>query len=172
VKIEAHSKIGAMVGAVPKNADTESILNFDDYFQITDTKRTDRFDPAFWAAFRKSPNGNLRRFLFTDLPISFEEISPEEVIPPQSIEIPRLYIANDANSDDVVINNIHEWAKKLDFDLKIAMAIPSKSDSRFKDPIGSEGNLLGQIFRNLEPEELSRISIPLDIAKKLYDTKV
>ena len=81
-------------------------------------------------------------------------------------EIDRKYIAGtDANSSDV-LQNIEAWLDDHQLDPGPFLQRDDMESSR------SSGDLLGRLLEALDTEELRRLSIPLDIARKLRRTRL
>ena len=94
-------------------------------------------------------------------PLYFRDESPE-VHPTGFVEIERDYIADSDADDATVQQKINDWLAEKEIDPSIF-----GRDTNKKSACLPADDLLGRLLFALEPEELKRMSIPLDIVKKL-----
>ena len=163
IRVLQHSTKPTIIGAIPANEDipgedSDGLLN---QTQTQSESVAQRFRPAFWAAFRKPLDHSLRRYISIQPPIHFRDVNLE----PQSsgfIEIEQDFIVDTDADDTIVQQKINNWLadKKVD-------AIVFASDTKRQTACLPADDLLGRLLLALEPEELKRMSIPLDIVKKL-----
>lgn len=129
--------------------------------QERDTTKPQRFHPAFWAAFRVPLNDTDRRYVSTRMPIRFHDSSLDEPTGSGFVEIDRQYIA-DSDADTVGVQElITAWSDANGLDLRTFL---SNKKTSFELPAN---DLLGHLIVALEPEDLRRMSIPLDVVSKL-----
>lgn len=173
VRLVSHSNIEGTVSAVPINDDTASIQSFDAYIEKSlpseATGRPRRFKASVWAAFRKSLPDGLNRFIRFEPYISFRDTGDDN---PESDELPidRPYVAaDDHTTDHEVYENVLKWAGDNNVDPGQLVRSPPLRDS------GREGDLaradarsvLDAVLVALDDDDLARLSVPLDIVKKL-----
>ena len=161
VRIIRHTTKFTIVGAIPFEAGVPD-ENVDELLEkaIAQPGETiSRFHPALWAAFRKPLGANLRRYISAQLPLHFKDVSEE--IQSGYAQIEPEYIV-DANADAATVQrSISKWlAEQKDIDVAALKA--TKRIARLPSD-----DLLGRLLLALGTEDLKRMSIPLDIIKKL-----
>lgn len=120
-----------------------------------------RYHPAFWAAFRVPLNDAERRYVSTRAPIRFRDSASDEPGAPGFVEIERQYVA-DAEADAPRVHDlIKGWCDANELDLRSFL-----SNKRPSLDLPSN-DLLGHLIVALEPGDLRRMSIPLDVVSKL-----
>ena len=120
--------------------------------------RGPRFHPAFWAAFRVPLDEKDRRFVSTSVPPRFEDTPLVEYKRAGFVEIERQYIGGD---DGEVQQHISDWLNTNRLAREMYLAVSSASSDL------PPNDLLGRLLVSLEPDELKRMSIPLDVISKL-----
>ncbi len=163
IRVLQHSVRPPVIGAIPMDAEVgnDGIDALLDRTREQSTETTLRFHPAFWAAFRKPLDKSVRRYMSAQAPLHFRDTSPEER-PDGFIEIECNYISGpDAKSEEVQ-QQVQQWlvANKIEV-----------TPFLWKGQAGvrhlPSGNLLDRLILALEPDDLRRISMPLDIVGKL-----
>ena len=163
LRVIQHSTRPTVIGAIPVGDDMPD-GNFDALLNQTQTQSdntTLRFHPAFWAAFRKPLDHSMRRYMSTQPPLHFRD-EPVEIQSSSFIEIERKYIADPGADVKTVEQIISSWLGEHDID-----AAAFGSDRRMTTARLPSDDLLGRLLLALEPGELQRMSIPLDIVRKL-----
>ena len=135
-------------------------------FLVEKSKVTLRFFPAFWAAFRKFLTPSKKRYLHIEHPIWFKDSSTEE-INSDLVEIDPQYVSLPEAPDSDVTANIFRWLEDKDFPAQ-KFTLDDQQPIRKSDT----RNLLDEIFVSLENDELRRLSIPMDVAKKLKNITI
>lgn len=150
--------LAAMPAEVEQGADVDSLLA---RVRERSTTRSPRFHPAFWAAFRVPLEDGRRRFLAASPPFRFEDVAPADSTRTGSVEVERQYIANAGADASDVERLIAEWltANELSRDGFLA---PKQTNDNLPP-----NDLLGRLIVSLEPDDLRRMTIPLDIVGKL-----
>ena len=123
-----------------------------------------RFIPAFWAAFRNPLEPEKRRYLHPSRPVRFEDMDslPDDV-DAGFVEIERKYIAaHRATDKKEVFDNIKTWLNDHNYPAD-KWTIPEQIDMHRR---GAE-NLLEKILVSLKEDDLQRMTIPMDIIRKL-----
>lgn len=164
VEVIQSSQNAAVIAAVPADVMEDSNIDVDAILSGT-LRRSEipRFHPAFWAAFVKEPTLNARRYVSAGPPPRFQEFSdgttPSD---PDAIKIDSEYIVGTHDDVAKVHSSIRRWliANSLDESLFL-----SDEESRHRQLPSDD--LFGRLIMSLTPEELKRMSIPLDIASKL-----
>ena len=161
VEIIQSGQNPTIIAAIPANVRK----NFNIDTMLSRTLRRSvfpRFHPAFWAAFVEEPAPQTRRYVSVGPPPRFQEQS-DDTTPSDAdaTEVASEYIVG---NDDVaaVHSSIKRWliANSLDESLFLA----DRESRRKQFP---SDDLFGRLIVALTPEELKRMSIPLDIVSKL-----
>ncbi len=164
IDVVRHSINHPLIGAIPADANIPD-CNVDVLFnKIGDRSKESptRFHSAVWTAFRKPLRDDMkRRYISVQTPFRFQDIE-SEAPPDGSVEIDRNSILGfDAEAVEVQ-ESIQKWLAAKKIDQSRFLATPSKIDkTQLSD------NLLARLLEALGPEELRRISMPLDVVDKL-----
>ena len=170
-----HSKKPAEIGAVPRNSETQNITDFDAILDgVSSSEQTKtirlRFRPSFWAAFRKQLEPNKYRGMEAEGFNNFNDYAEQTDIPEGMLEIQREYIARDNSvSDDQVYQNIIKWAEMNNVILENFSIIGQK---RLINENQLNASILDRLFCTLDPSDLKRIKMPLDIILKLSQSRL
>ena len=164
VRVIHHSSKPTVAGAIPTDVAAGVNGDFDMLLERTHSQspRTiPRYHPAFWAAFRKPLDESNGRYVSVQPPLRFQDTLPEHK-PDGFVEITREYVLGPDAEVAEVQQRIQDWlaANKLDpapFLLKNEANIARLPSD----------DLLGRLLLALEPDELKRISMPLDVVSKL-----
>lgn len=158
IAIIRHSIKSSIVAAVPVGAaesrDFDSLLEKPVGHPAYTSKP--RFVPALWAAFRRPLDEGKERYVSVKRPIRFVDVAAGER-PENRIAIPRECISDAPG----VIERINQWLEgnKLD-----------RAPFLFEEQAGERlpaNDVLGRFLLALDPGDMERISIPLDIVNKL-----
>lgn len=164
IQIVSHPDKASVVGVIPAEVKDFSIVNFDRLTTSGDglsPSDTPRYRAAFWAAFKKPIDASKRRYLRLIPPTDFQDMELEEA-PDGFIEIEHKYIA-DVNMETMeIMKRIEEWIKINKFDKAQFLWTHKRKDSTLPSY-----NLLDRFLLALDPEDLKRVSMPLDIIKKM-----
>jgi len=160
VKIIKHNKDHKIKFALPIDA------NINDYGGDNKENSTSvsRFVPAFWTAFRKSLDSSKNRYIHVEMPIWFIDCMPDEA-DTSLVEIDREYIASNDTADSEVLQKIKEWLGNNNYSKDRFLGKQIKEKEKYM-------NLLDKIIASLTENDLSRISIPMDVVKKLRDVRL
>ena len=165
VQVIQHSAKFPVIGAIPAGAEIPENTDFDTLLEKThrrlEAEATPRYHPAFWAAFRKPLDETSRRYMSVQSPPRFQDASPEDR-PDGFVEITREYIVGLDVEEREVHQKIQNWLAANGLDPKSFL---SKSKA-IATHLPSD-DLLGRLLLALEPDELKRISMPLDVILKL-----
>lgn len=163
VRVIQHSIVSSVVGVVPVDADI-SEDRIDEILDLTRTKpgrSTWQYHAALWTAFRIPLDSSKRRYISIHPPIHFDDTSSEEQSP-DYIEIKQEDIVGPDAEGATVNQKIGDWLAEHGLD-----PTPFYRENRARSERLPSDDLLGRLLFALEPEDLERISIPLDIIKKL-----
>lgn len=164
VQVIQHSANPTITGVVPAGVAPDTDEETDALLEKTrqhPPATTPRFHPAFWAAFRKPLDESSRRYISVGTPIQFQESSGKN--PPDGfLEVTQNYISNSTMNDDQTLRNAEKWLEENQLQRNVYLI-----NSESKYDFGHPRNLLDRLLFSLEPKELSRISMPLDIILKL-----
>lgn len=164
VKVVQHSTKPSVMAAIPTGVEIDSdgvdaLLDRTDS-RTTDTKR--RFvHPALWAAFRAPLDETNERYVKLDAPIRFTDVAPENR-PDDRVEIDRKYIADPSATQPQIYENIARWATEKNLNLDVFSSGKSASGESLPTD-----DLLGRVLLALDADDLKKISMPLDVVKKL-----
>ena len=164
MRVIQHSVNPTITGVLPAKMASKTVEEINALLEKTlrgSSAAKSRFHPAFWAAFRKPLNESNRRYMSIEEPIRFQE-SSEESHPSGFLEVPGSYISNSAMDDDQTLQNAENWLTDHNLRKDIYLI-----DAKSKPDLSRPRNLLDRLLFSLEPKELSRISMPLDIILKL-----
>lgn len=164
VRVIQHSDNPTVVGAVPVGAEVHDD-NFDELLDRTWTKSektTFHFHPSLWAAFRKPLDPTRRRYMNVQPPLHFRDV-PLESRSIDGTEIERECIVGPDVEAVVVQQKIKDWLRENDLE---SSSVFYRRDKTRTTHLPSD-DLLGRLLLALEPEDLRRMSIPLDIVSKL-----
>lgn len=121
-----------------------------------------RFRPSLWAAFRAPLDETMTRYIATQEPIRFLDISSSDPEPGNHTKISRQFIVSPDSESAEVQQKIDEWLKENNLD-PTSFLIDTKEKSMPLPP----KDLLSHLLLSLDSNDLKRIHIPIDIAKKL-----
>ena len=177
VRVVNHSATPVVVAAVPRSSETESIHDFDPLLEKS-LRRADaegkpnRFHQVFWLAFRKPLKPGKRRFVIPSDRLEFLDVSEDDASPGNGVEIDREFIATEVGDvlHEDTYSRIVEWGKKNSVSLD--QFFHSAVAKRYKRHLRERGiSLLDQIFEVLDPEDLRRMNLPMDVVRKLARTR-
>ena len=166
VRVVQHSSQPVVVGAIPADVGQDTVTDFDALLSRTQTgpsKATPRFQPAFWAAFRKPLEETKRRYISIRAPLRFVDAMPDER-PEDVIEVQREHIVGPEAETADVVQQAQAWLTSNDNEVNPALYL---SEERSATPRLPTDDLLGRLLLSLDPEDLKRVSMPLDIVSKL-----
>lgn len=153
-----------LVAAVPKSVDVESEGGVERLLERTrrpSTSTIPRYNAAFWAAFRTPLAKEKRRYVTDQEPIEFRDITASEEHFGQ--EIDREFILEGDSEPSQVARRIRNWVDRYGVD----SVIYERKSSPRKDHNSDPKSLLDQMLDCLEPGELQRVTMPLDVILKL-----
>ena len=163
VEVIRSSQHPTIIAAIPANVRKDSNIDVDAMLETPRRLVFPRFHPAFWAAFVKEPAPQTRRYVSVGPPPRFQELS-DDATPSDAdaTEVASEYIVGGGDDVAAVHSSIRRWliANSLDENLFLA----DRASRRKQLP---SDDLLGRLIVALTPEELKRMSIPLDIVSKL-----
>ena len=164
VQVIYHSANPTVAGAIPVDAEIPENADFDmllDQTRGRAVEATPRYHPAFWAAFRKPLDETIRRYMSVQPPPRFQDASPEDK-PDGFVEITREYIVGLDVEERAVHQKVQDWLAANGLDSE-SYLLKSKATATHLP----SDDLLGRLLLALEPDELKRISMPLDVVFKL-----
>lgn len=168
VDLIQHSFLPQVIGVVPTGIAPDNTDERDALLNRTRSKAQTAskwFQPAIWAAFRKPLAPTRRRFLSEKEPFEFKDVS-ESGAPDGFREIDQKFIAETDDNASAVVQNIETWLA----DHALESSLFLRSDDQ-KAP-GFSNDLLGRLIQVLDTEELRRVSVPLDVVRKLRQTRL
>ena len=164
VRVIHHSANPTVAGAIPADAEIPENADFDmllDQTRGRAVEATPRYHPALWSAFRKPLDESSRRYMSVQPPPRFQDASSEDR-PDGFAEITREYIVGLDVEEREVHQRIQDWLAANEFDSE-SFLLKSKATATHLP----SDDLLGRLLLALEPDELKRISMPLDVVLKL-----
>lgn len=132
-----------------------------------------RFDRRVWLAFSRPVAPGFVRALFWEPELGFEDISKQDAekvpnnIVPEELIIPVGKVPSDERNA-VLQQNIREWFEKRGVNIEVARSKVTQAAGVLIE----DGSALAALIQALDPRDLSRISMPLDIIAKLVDAKM
>ncbi|MDE0452791.1 MAG: hypothetical protein OXI90_13635 [Gammaproteobacteria bacterium] len=164
LRLVQHTERPAVIAAVPRNEETDSISDWDRLLDEMVARPTDRrpvnwrYHRSFWAAFRQPLDKAKVRYVAINGPIRFSDELPESQ-PADTLEVPsELIVGLEAPVQDVH-QNINAWLENNGLGHEQFL---DKSDTLLPS-----NDVLGKLILTLNAEELSQISIPMHIVAKL-----
>lgn len=168
VSVGTHSKNKVLVGVYPKRIGALGQAKLDSLLEENSSVSSSmpRFHKTYWAAFKVSLARTERRYVSISDQPSFRDIGAKEAPPANAVEVDRKFITtSSASSDQDVYSQVVEWAKENDIELDwLTLGFYSKRSSQPE-------NLMLSLLEALDPTDLKRVSVPLDVVQKLLNTK-
>jgi len=164
VRLIQHSERPVLIGVLPMDAKVED--DVDGWLESAQGKSAGgapRYHPAFWAAFRKPLDEMKSRYISVSPPIRFQDTFPEDR-PEGFVEIAPEYIADSEMDASAVLENAQDWLEDNELQTTAFLASSPSSSPSYSH---QGGDLLERLARALDPNELKRVSLPLDIVMKL-----
>jgi hypothetical protein len=168
VSVLKHSTINSLVAVVPKGKEptpeaSDAALTVPSVASSAGDEKIPRYNAALWKAFRAPIEGGKRRFVVSLNPV--EVVDQPETSAPIGTEVKAAEIVDSSSATDVH-KMILDWAARH--------GIPPTSLvlSARKATAGITTSLLARFLDALGPEDLERISMPLDIVQKLHKTQI
>lgn len=163
VMVVQHSKNPTIVGVVATNEDTIAIQDWDQLLDKTGKKTAQRrLHPALWAAFRKPIEDGMDRFVERGDPVRFVDVK-SGVIHPNALPVDPKLIAGPEASPEVVYENAVAWLRENELETS---KFETERVARNTTKLPSN-DLLGKLILALEPRDLEKVSIPMDVVAKL-----
>ena len=167
VTVIQHSSRRELVGAIPVGEiveDADALLERITRVRSVQTGR--RFHPAFWAAFLKPLDEPKRRYISVQAPVHFRDSLPDDQ-PKGFVEIESRYVAG----PEVGLEKVHQKAESWLTDKGI-----DETPFLLRAKTGIENlptnDLLSRLLLSLDDDDLQRVSMPLDIVKKLREVSL
>ena len=137
---------------------------------VMHTSGVERFNPSFWAAFRKPLNETKRRFLTIQDPIRFSDLLPDDPQPPNTVEIPSEFIPDEGANDAEVYQAASRWIKDkgLRKERFIGKPVPPSRQPSQLPP----DDLLGRVIVALDIDEVRHVAMSMEVVAKLRRTPV
>lgn len=164
LRVVEHSYKQAVVGVVPRTAETEEIEDWDPLLENTRTSLArPRLQPAFWAAFRKPLEEGAERYVVLgDRGARFVDVSVEHR-PAGGVRVPRESIVGLDASAEETHERVEGWIKENDLDIELF-----RDSVRIRDSQELPAqDLLGKLIGALDAEDLRKISMPMEVVAKL-----
>lgn len=164
VRVIHHSTKPMVAGAIPVDAEVDANAGFDRLLEKTHSRSSGadpRIHSAFLAAFREPLDESKGRYTSIRAPFRFVDVSSEER-PDGFREIAREYVAGPDAEAMEVQQKAQDWLAANGLD-------PDRFLWKDKADVARlpSNDLLGRLLLSLEPDELKRISMPLDVVGKL-----
>ena len=119
VRVIQHSDKPQLVGAVPADFAAGTTSEVDALLERTHNQRkesTQRFQPAFWAAFRKPLDEDKRRYVSVQKPVHFRDLHSEDELPDGFIEVERKHVIGPDAEPTEVQRQIRHWLADKDLE--------------------------------------------------------
>ena len=164
VRVVQHSTKSMVIGAIPRHAAATLDGAYDAILEKTFSRTESsylRFLPAFWTAFRKPLAEGSRRYVSLREPIHFLDTSSTPQLEEYAEIQRRCIVGFDADTAEV-LQSLEKWLTSNDLD--IAHFVSTRKMEKNRPP---SNDLLDRLLRALGPDDLKRISMPLDVVAKL-----
>lgn len=164
LQVIQHRSKPQLVGAVPVDVNVDDAGGVERLLERTQGDVADavpRFLPAFWAAFRKPLDESQWRYISVREPVIFQDL-PSSEKPPDFVEVDRRYVLGPDAEAAEITRTAQSWI--TDNELPEALYM-QKTTSRGQS-LRSD-NLLDALLSALDPNDLGRVVIPLDVVLKL-----
>ena len=163
VIVVQHSKNPTVVGVVTRTEQTIAIQDWNPLLEKTGNKTTlPRLHPALWAAFRKPIGEGMERYVDRGEPLRFTDVGGGEEIK-NALRVDRKFIAGPEAWPEVVYENAMAWLRENQLETS---SFETEREARGTTKL-PPNDLLGKLILALEPGDLERISIPMDVVAKL-----
>ena len=163
VRVIQHGSRPTIIGVIPTSVKIRD-NEIDELLDKTGSQFVNvatRFHPAFWEAFRKPLSASQKRYMSIREPFYFQDAAPENR-PDGFVEVAAEYILGPDSDPTEVHRKVRDWLSANQIE---EARFFSKAEAKEKRL--SSNNLLDKLLLALEPEDLKRISMPLDIVNKL-----
>ena len=163
VRVIRHEERPQVVGVVPADAEVARFGGATALLERTGNRPIGsvRFHRAFWAAFRQPLTESQRRYINLRAPVHFQDVPIDDPQPENSTEVDSAYIV-DTEDEVEVQGKINEWLAANGLD-SAAFAVSKEQESK---PLPAN-DLLGRLLGALDPDQLARINMPLDVVDRL-----
>ena len=164
VRLIQHTAVPELIGAIPADLELEKATDTDALLGRTRSQPTGsvRLHRAVWSAFRKPLEESKQRYLSRRPPFHFEDVPSGTELSDDFVEVSRSYVADPSADAPQVQREIDEWLTANDLDS--TQFVVNKSARQESLP---SDDLLGRLLAALEPDQLKRITMPLDVVDKL-----
>lgn len=179
-----QSEINRIIwGIVPANA--QLVEPYHKYFRRATADRPVRFAPAVWRAFTAPIDAGRRRWLFSEPTVHFDDRSAGDPgdggyeVPSRSIMMPENNGGRSDHFSSKVTAAIYAWANESSVDVS-QFSLGRRSGSATKPGLSpqagsvpsSASTALDRLLELLQPAEMTRISLPLDVIARLRSAKL
>lgn len=162
-------------------ADASIAEPYSRYFPRSSGERPIRFAPAAWKAFTVPIPEGKRRLLFDEPSIAFQDCAPDDSFS-NGYEIERRFVMVPEKTEDsdvhqaTILSSIASWAAEQSVDpARFALGrkrAPVTKPAKAATARGSAAETaLDQFLALLQPGELTRIALPLDVVARLQSVK-
>ena len=164
IRVVQHSAKPMVIAAIPSEVAADIDGTYDSILEKTFSRTESsflRFHPAFWAAFRKPLAEGNKRYINIHPPFRFVDTS-STVQPKGYAEIEPRHILSPAAESTEVVQNLQAWLEENS--LQASSFVPTGKPQSARLP---SDDLLGRLLHALDPDDLRRVSMPLDVVEKL-----
>lgn len=166
LQVVQHSTKPQLVGVLPRHVDVDADDDGDSLLEKTIDESVvpgPRYHPAFWAAFRKPLDKSRNRYMSIRSPIQFQD-SPSAERPDGFIQITSEYVAGPHAEHATVQQRVQEWLADNKLQPSVFLSTGASADPE------QPADLLDRLLHALDPSDLERITMPLDVVRKLRQT--
>ncbi len=163
IRVIQHDAMPELVGAIPAETEIKEHGGPNALLERTRSEPggTARFHRALWAAFRRPLDKSKRRYMSHREPIHFEDVPLGEQRVGDFTEVDSSYIVETGDAAQVQ-EKIEDWLAANSLDLTTFQVAKRRESSSLP-----ANDLLGRLLVALDRDQLSRISMPLDVVDKL-----
>ncbi len=164
VRVIYHSSKPSVAVVIPKEIEEDEGSLFERIPKAMHDRASagPRFHPALWAAFRVPLDEPMARYISTKKPIRFFDAPFGESQPDHYREIGRKFVGTPDSTPDEMRKRVGQWLDENKLDATLFLADPKEKPTSFPSK-----DLLSHLLLSLDSDDLRRMSIPMDIVKKL-----
>lgn len=164
IRVIQHSTKSMVIGAIPSHVAADIGGDFDPMLEKTYSSAESsflRFRPAFWTAFRKPLAEGSKRYINVHPPFHFVD-TPSTDQPESYAEIEQRHIKGPTAEPTEVVRSLQAWLEENSLEASSFASTGKPQSARLPSD-----DLLGRLLHALDPDDLRRVSMPLDVIEKL-----
>ena len=164
IRVVQHSAKPMVIAAIPSAVAADMDGTYDPILEKTFSRTESsilRFHPAIWAAFRKPLVEGNKRYIKIHPPFHFVDTS-STVQPKGHAELEPRHILSPAAESAEIVQSLQAWLEENGLEASSFVSTVKPQSARLPSD-----DLLGRLLHALDPDDLRRVSMPLDVVEKL-----